>query len=400
MKRSRLAAQRKAAGLSQEELAHQIGVDRSTIVRWEGGERTPQPWQRPNLAQALGVSLSKLDELLASDQPTTPENPGNAAEGFEQLRETLSRSLPSGSLTVGQIDDLHHGIEANARHCLHAPPLAMVQELVKDLSRIRQHIDHQQPPTIQQGLYRAGALLAVLIADELMVLGNPRQSRAWHGTAQHLADQSTDDQLRANVRALAALLPLYYGDPIETVRLAEAAEQSLDGKPILASVLAPMYKATALAQMNAANASSKAFGTARQRIQDLEEHQRSESVFGLTEPRWQFYQGRILSELGRVDEAWDLHEQALARYPAENVGDPALILFDRSTSLIRSRQVSAGCELAEKTLIEMPEQHRTGIFMRAANRVINAVTADQRASAAVAHYRETVRTCATAGTLS
>ena len=72
MKRVQLSARRKVVGLSQEALAEQLGVDVSTVRRWEYGEREPQPWHRPNLATALKVTLEELDRLLA--------------EGIERLR--------------------------------------------------------------------------------------------------------------------------------------------------------------------------------------------------------------------------------------------------------------------------------------------------------------------------
>src|SRR5688500_3409347 len=67
MKRILLAARRKIVGLSQEALAEQLGIDVSTVRRWEYGERQPQPWQRPNLATALKVTLEQLDVLLAAN---------------------------------------------------------------------------------------------------------------------------------------------------------------------------------------------------------------------------------------------------------------------------------------------------------------------------------------------
>jgi DNA-binding XRE family transcriptional regulator/tetratricopeptide (TPR) repeat protein len=67
-KRLGLVAARKAAGLSQEHLAEQLGVERSTVQRWEAGQSTPQPWHRPRLATVLGISHDKLAGLLA-DQP-------------------------------------------------------------------------------------------------------------------------------------------------------------------------------------------------------------------------------------------------------------------------------------------------------------------------------------------
>jgi transcriptional regulator with XRE-family HTH domain len=65
MKRIRLAQRRRIVGLSQEALAEQLGVDRTTVIRWERGDNEPQPWQRPNIAMALKVSVEELDVLLA-----------------------------------------------------------------------------------------------------------------------------------------------------------------------------------------------------------------------------------------------------------------------------------------------------------------------------------------------
>jgi transcriptional regulator with XRE-family HTH domain len=64
-RRYRLAQRRKAIGLSQERLAETLGVDRSTVVRWERADTDPQPWHRPRLAAALKVSIEDLGELLA-----------------------------------------------------------------------------------------------------------------------------------------------------------------------------------------------------------------------------------------------------------------------------------------------------------------------------------------------
>jgi DNA-binding XRE family transcriptional regulator len=59
-----LANRRVVAGYTQEGLAEALGVDRTTIGRWERGAQVPQPWQRPDLAYKLGVTLEQLDSLL------------------------------------------------------------------------------------------------------------------------------------------------------------------------------------------------------------------------------------------------------------------------------------------------------------------------------------------------
>lgn len=80
---SRLAASRRAAGLSQNDLAAKLGVPQSNISFWERGEKPPRGEILPQLAATLGVSL---DELLG----VTPPKPkrtvaqGRLQKVFEQ----------------------------------------------------------------------------------------------------------------------------------------------------------------------------------------------------------------------------------------------------------------------------------------------------------------------------
>jgi DNA-binding XRE family transcriptional regulator len=60
----RFVERRKAVGCTQEELAALVGVDRSTVVRWERAETEPQPLHRPRLAEVLQVSAEELSGLL------------------------------------------------------------------------------------------------------------------------------------------------------------------------------------------------------------------------------------------------------------------------------------------------------------------------------------------------
>jgi transcriptional regulator with XRE-family HTH domain/tetratricopeptide (TPR) repeat protein len=61
---SPLARARQAAGYTQERFAEELGVDRSTVGRWERGVQAPLPWQRPDIATALKITLGQLDGLL------------------------------------------------------------------------------------------------------------------------------------------------------------------------------------------------------------------------------------------------------------------------------------------------------------------------------------------------
>jgi DNA-binding XRE family transcriptional regulator len=59
-RRAALVGARKAAGYTQECLAAELHVDRSTVIRWEAGDHAPLPYLWPKLARLLGQSQEQL----------------------------------------------------------------------------------------------------------------------------------------------------------------------------------------------------------------------------------------------------------------------------------------------------------------------------------------------------
>jgi transcriptional regulator with XRE-family HTH domain len=96
MRREGLIAARKAAGKSQEQVGEAVGVDRTTIGTWERGEYTPQPYQRPAYAEALGVTMDELDAMLSSIPPRANETPEwlSTYLGMEQSATDLRAHEP------------------------------------------------------------------------------------------------------------------------------------------------------------------------------------------------------------------------------------------------------------------------------------------------------------------
>lgn len=90
-RRQQLTQRRKAVGFTQESLAEHLGVERSTVIRWEGGDSEPLPSIRPSLARALQVSIDQLSELL-----TTSEDPGPAPAVAADPEETAPALLAQG----------------------------------------------------------------------------------------------------------------------------------------------------------------------------------------------------------------------------------------------------------------------------------------------------------------
>jgi transcriptional regulator with XRE-family HTH domain len=99
-RRQGLSQRRKAVGLTQESLAQRLGVERSTVVRWEAGDTEPLPSIRPNVARALQVSIDQLAELLSESEnaDTTRALPADTAVTIPVLLpEVQSRMWPSRS---------------------------------------------------------------------------------------------------------------------------------------------------------------------------------------------------------------------------------------------------------------------------------------------------------------
>ncbi|MEU4735042.1 MULTISPECIES: helix-turn-helix domain-containing protein [Streptomyces] len=61
----RIASLRRAAGLSQDDLATAAYVDRRSIMRWENGVRDPRYLDLVMVAHALNVEVA---ELVAPDE--------------------------------------------------------------------------------------------------------------------------------------------------------------------------------------------------------------------------------------------------------------------------------------------------------------------------------------------
>lgn len=58
-----IAQLRKDAKMKQADLAEAMGVDRSTIAKWESGISSPKSAVLPKLANVLGCNIEKLFEL-------------------------------------------------------------------------------------------------------------------------------------------------------------------------------------------------------------------------------------------------------------------------------------------------------------------------------------------------
>ena len=104
----RLYRLRKERGLSQEELAHSLGVSRQAVQKWESGASRPDLDNLTALAQCLQVSL---DYLILGKEDTPPQEESPAAYApfwawrYEYKSKATLFGLPLVHINVG-----HYGL--------------------------------------------------------------------------------------------------------------------------------------------------------------------------------------------------------------------------------------------------------------------------------------------------
>lgn len=88
---------RKRAGLSQEDLANELGVTRQSVSKWESTSATPDVAKIVQMSKLFGVSTDYLlkddldDEINAnSDQPGLTEKTNDKV--FEESRRSFSKA--------------------------------------------------------------------------------------------------------------------------------------------------------------------------------------------------------------------------------------------------------------------------------------------------------------------
>lgn len=94
----RLKEARKTAKLSQEALAKKVGRTKSTVSRWESGERNPQMLELVELEKALGVSAHKLMYGTDEIKETTLSEINRISSQLDEARQKVVLNTASSQL--------------------------------------------------------------------------------------------------------------------------------------------------------------------------------------------------------------------------------------------------------------------------------------------------------------
>jgi transcriptional regulator with XRE-family HTH domain len=244
-KRQRLAARRKAAGFSQEQLAERLGIDCSTVARWESGETEPQPWIRPRLARVLQVSLDQLDHLLAG---------GGQAETEAGAAERMSHALTHpGSTDLVTVADLRNQVHHLDEQYIHVASSSLLARAGQCLGQVRFLAAHATNSRVRRKLYAVEAEAAILMGQLVWDASQRRD----HASARMYLDQAIDaarqvrDPAAEGLALLRRAMIALYGErnPREGLALAEQTAETTSRVSDVLTGLAILHAAEAHAML-------------------------------------------------------------------------------------------------------------------------------------------------------
>ncbi|MFE5556235.1 helix-turn-helix domain-containing protein [Streptomyces sp. NPDC056544] len=231
-KRRRLAERRKACGLNQEEFAEAVGVDRSTVQRWENGKNDPQPWQRPKIAKALEVTADELDALLIPDAfappPQAPREwlaatEPNSDDEFDALE--LARRVASSDVGKETLSRLENSFDELAMKYPKSPPQDLLERVRKHSAYVAHLMNARMTLAEQRRLYVVGGWFQLLGATLHIDLNQEHAATARLQTAATLAQHAEHREIEAWCYETDAWRVLTDGEYGRAMELSQIAQQ-------------------------------------------------------------------------------------------------------------------------------------------------------------------------------
>ncbi|MGP3979288.1 helix-turn-helix transcriptional regulator [Streptomyces sp. 8N114] len=230
-KRQKFAERRKACGYNQEEFAEAVGVDRTTVQRWENGKTDPQPCQRPKIQKALGINSNELDSLLSLDSPDPRPVPlaftvaseqatGDELEALELIRRVSASDVGAETLSCleSAFDDLAMRYPVSAPHIL-------LRSVRRHSTYIMHLMDARMTLAEQRRLFVVGGWLQLLGATLHIDLHQGRAATARLKAAATLARHVGNKEIEAWCYETEAWRVLTNGDYRHALEMSQAAQR-------------------------------------------------------------------------------------------------------------------------------------------------------------------------------
>lgn len=354
LRRQRLAQRRKTVGHTQESLAERLGVDRTTVVRWERAESEPQPWVRPWLADALGVSPDELTRLLADvgDARTQRSDRLSAA-----LKNPRTADLATVARLRQELAGLIDSYDAN-------PSIAILPDasrLHSEVSLLRAHAAGQAVRSALRNVEAAASIFMGQLVWDASQRRNAQAALTYYDQAAHAAMQSLDAEAEAEARLRQSFVALYSeGDPKSGLAQATHAAQlaSRCGNHAL-SALALLHVGEADAMMGERSDCERALGRAESHLSRADEEDRTAAL--ISAGQLNRLAGSCYLLLGEPRRAQSLLEGVPSGI-RERRKSHAIVLGNLALAHLRQRELGGATETLHQVIDVVEETRGGGAF--------------------------------------
>jgi DNA-binding XRE family transcriptional regulator/tetratricopeptide (TPR) repeat protein len=346
VRRTALAAARKTAGYSQEGLAERVGVERSTVSRWEVGETAPQPWHRPNLAEALGITRQELGTLLdqggISESGVSPERLAVSSlslivdqhvSSSEPIDDTYLSSIRAQMRQLLSIDAQFGGNEASA-------------QAVRLFYSVHRRIGASPcPAALRRDLYSTAGELAEIAGWLLYDADQQDAVRRMNQEALYYLRWAGDRSLELMTLQNMSMQAEHLRRPSEALNIVQSVMETDHLTPRLESLFLARG-AHALAQQGQHSSASRAFEKARALYLNGTQSSDPSWVYWVDDRQFAWFDAMLHTERGDHARTVDIFTEAVATSPKERVRG----LYSRTTYLFGSL-VTAGDWRQAETIV-------------------------------------------------
>ncbi len=372
--------------LNDESTRHPFSVPPITGVQYRaqdprgGGGEEEETVLRRTLLQILAGAGVALD--------------GQILGAVDGVRRKMDDTLVNASVSPTMLDQWEETTLGYGRQYTSTPPLRLLCDVLLDFSEVRRMCERRQPIELQERLCRLAAQLSGLAGALMINLGDHRLSRSFFRTARTAADETGDRGLRSWVSVREALVPMYYGDPRESLHLARRAQDLAGRTPSAAAAMAPIVEARALGMLvqrgraDAAGSAKRAIARGQAVFGQLGKDQVTDTAFGYTERQLAFHVGDTYTNMGDYAHAEESLRHALALYPGTSELDRTLVMLDRASCRLQEGEPDAAMHTAKDTVLALSPGQFTDIIAQRARQLAGAAAARYGEISAVREFRE------------
>ncbi|WP_328915735.1 MULTISPECIES: helix-turn-helix domain-containing protein [unclassified Streptomyces] len=353
---------RRALGFTQESLAEAVGVDRSTVGRWESGETEPQSHQRRTLGRVLNLSAAQLESLLSAPRGASPafiveigrSTKSNPEDDDEIESLELSRRATASDVGRETLFRLEVAFDELARKYPYSPPELLLDRVRKHSGYISRLMDARKTLSEHRQLLVLGGWFSLLGATLHIDLNQEDAATARLRTATTLADHAGHAEIKAWCLETDAWRVLTDGNYLKAVELSIAA-QSLAPRGTSVEVQATAQEGRARARLGQQAETYTAIGKVDILSSQLAPTDSPEHHYRYDPAKSVSYTATTLAWLGDPAAEGHAREVIAQLSPSDDISRwprrVASANIDLALSLVASDRMDEACNAAQRAIL-------------------------------------------------